>query len=303
MIQLLAVELRRLWSRRLVRWSLVLAFLSILAAPLVTPWAFGEQARIEHDADIERCVQAQEPKVREGLIMPTVDPEVVAPARRERLCRRLTPTLDPLFHLRELDQVLRATAPLAIITGFLIGASSIGADWQTGVLSLILTWESRRARIVAARVSALAGSLFLAVVAWQALLGLSVAPFALLQDTADGLTGAWWGAITGLGVRVAVVAAGAALIGFALALAGRATAVALGAGFGYLLVAENLVGSLFKPARPWLMLWNGIVFVKGRFAAGGDVPGRSVLEAALLLVVYAAAITGAATVAFRRRDV
>lgn len=303
MTRLVAVELRRLASRRLIRWSLLVAFLAIMAAPLLTPWAFGEQARIKHDADIERCVQGREPKVRDGVTMPTIPSDIPVPSLRDRLCQKATPKLDPLFHLRQLDQVLRATAALLVIAGFLVGASSVGADWQAGVMAAVLTWESRRWRVAGARLIALVSSLLLVAVAWEMLLGLSLVPYTALRHTADGTGGEWLRMITGLGARIAIVGAAAGAVGFALALVGRGSAVALGTGFAYVVVFENVVGSQFKPMRPWLVLWNAIVFAKGRFAAGGDVPGRSVLAAAALLAVYLAAIVGAAGVVFRRRDV
>jgi ABC-2 type transport system permease protein len=302
-IRLVRVELRRLSSRRLLRWGLAVALLGVLAAPLITPWAFGEQARIQHDADIERCVEAKNPKVRDGVIMPTISPTVAEPAVRERLCRQVTPELDPLFHLRELDEVLRTVAALLIIAGFLVGASSVGADWQTGVMATVLTWESRRLRVVAARLLALVLAVFGAAFVWQVLVGSSLVPYSLLRDTSDSTGWEWLRTTSGLGARIALVAAGTAAVGFALALAGRATAVALGAGFAYLFVFENVIGSQFKPIRPWLMLWNAVVFVKGRFAAGGDVPGRSVAAAAAVLAVYLAVVTAAAALVFQRRDV
>lgn len=297
------VELRRLWTRRLVRWSLLAVFAGILAAPVVVPWAFSEQARINHDADIERCVQDQPPKVRDGVTMPTIPSDVAAPAERDRLCRQVTPALDAHFHLRQLDDTLRTTAALLIVGGFLVGASSIGADWQAGVIPTVVTWEGRRLRVFTARLAALVVAVFAAVVAWQALLAASVVPYALVQDTADGTGFDWQRSISGLGLRVAAIAAAAAAFGYALALVGRGTAAALGVGFAYLFVFENVVGSQFEPLRPWLMVWNALVVVKGTFEAGGDVPGRTVTAAAAVLAVWAAAIIVGAAAVFSRRDI
>lgn len=303
MRRLVRVELRRLWTRRLVRWSLLAVFAGILAAPVVVPWAFSEQARINHDADIERCVQDQPPKVRDGVTMPTIPSDVAAPAERDRLCRQVTPALDAHFHLRQLDDTLRTTAALLIVGGFLVGASSIGADWQAGVIPTVVTWEGRRLRVFTARLAALVVAVFAAVVAWQALLAASVVPYALVQDTADGTGFDWQRSISGLGLRVAAIAAAAAAFGYALALVGRGTAAALGVGFAYLFVFENVVGSQFEPLRPWLMVWNALVVVKGTFEAGGDVPGRTVTAAAAVLAVWAAAIIVGAAAVFSRRDI
>ena len=302
-MRLVRVELRRLWRRRLVRRFLLAVFVGLVAAPLIVPWAFSEQARIDHDADLERCVQDRPPKVRDGVTMPTIPPDVAEPAQRRRLCDEVTPELDPDFHLRQLDEVFRTTAALLIIGGFLVGASSVGADWQAGLLPTILTWEGRRLRVFAARLIALVAGVLATIVLWQTILGLSVLPYALAKDTLDGTGSDWLRTITGLGLRVTVVGAGAAALGFALALVGRGTAAALGVGFAYLLVFENVVGSQFTPLRPWLVLWNSLVFVKGTFEAGGDVPGRTVVGAALLLALWAAVVLAGAAIVFGRRDV
>jgi hypothetical protein len=297
------VELRRLWTRRSVRWSMLVVFVAVLAAPALVPWAFSQEARITHDADVERCVQDRPPKTRDGVTMPTIPPDVAAPEERERLCDEVTPTLDPDFHLRELDEVYRTTAPLLIIGGFVIGASSLGADWQAGVIATVLTWEGRRLRVFTARLVALVAAVFAAVVAWQAVLGGSLVPSTLVEDTTGGTGGDWLRTIGGLGARVAAIAAAAAAFGFALALVGRGTAAALGAGFAYLFVFENVVGAQFEPLRPWLIFWNALVVVKGTFEAGGDVPDRTVTAATVILAVWATAILAGAALVFRRRDV
>lgn len=215
MRRLLWVELRRLGARRLVRWSLLVALLGVLAAPAVVPWAFHEQARIKHDADIERCVQGKPPKVRDGVRLPTVPPEVASPAERDRLRREVTPALDPKFHLRQLDQAYRTTAPLLISGAFVIGASSVGADWHAGLMPTVLTWEGRRHRVFAARLVALASAVFVTAMLWQALLTAAVLPGTLAAHTTDGTGGHWPAMISGLGLRTAAVAVGAGVFGWA----------------------------------------------------------------------------------------
>jgi hypothetical protein len=66
--------------------------------------------------------------------------------------------------------------------------------------------------------------------------------------------------------------------------------------------ALDLAGSNFEPLRPWMMYWDATVFVKGRFEAGGDVPGRSTLEAGGVLLAYALGVVVVALWAFRSRD-
>lgn len=89
---------------------------------------------------------------------------------------------------------------------------------------------------------------------------------------------------------------------FSVASIGRNTAAALGIGFAYFLVVENVVGSFLAGLRRWLVLGNAIVLVSGE-NSGGDVPGRSVLASAFYLTAVAGALMVGAVVRFLRRDV
>jgi len=91
-------------------------------------------------------------------------------------------------------------------------------------------------------------------------------------------------------------------MGFAIATLGRNTAAALGVGFAYIIVLENILGSSLRQWRRWLLLGNAIVFVSGR-SNGVDVPGRSVAGAGLLLAAVALALLVGAAGAFRTRDI
>jgi hypothetical protein len=102
----------------------------------------------------------------------------------------------------------------------------------------------------------------------------------------------------GRGVALATLASG---IGFAIATIGRNTATALGAGFAYIIVFENILGSTIVRWRRWLLLGNVIVFVSGR-DDGGEVTGRSVTAAGVFLTAVAVTLLAAAAGAFRTRD-
>jgi len=305
MIALVDVEMRRLWARRLMRTLAVVLFVGMLAAPPLVDWAFRERARIERDADLERCVQAKPPKVRDGVTMPIIADDIAAPAERTRLCEQAIPPRDGTFQLREVGEILRAMGALLIIAGFMVGASAVGADWHAGFIPTLLTWEGRRGRVFLAKLVAVAGTVLVAVALWQTLLALVLAPFAVARDAVDGTGAAWLRETSGLGLRIAAVAGGATALGYAIALIGRGTAAALGGGLAYVLVVESVLSSNFKPLRPWLMLNNAIVFVKGQFEGGpgGDVPGRSVTAAAVILACYLTAALAVTAGVFRRRDV
>jgi hypothetical protein len=104
-----------------------------------------------------------------------------------------------------------------------------------------------------------------------------------------------------------IVARGVALtaitsaMGLAIATIGRNTAVALGAGFAYIIVLENILGSSVERWRRWLLLGNVIVLVAGEDGAS-DVTGRTVLGAAIFLSAVAVTLLVAAGTSFRARD-
>jgi hypothetical protein len=303
-IALVEVELRRLWARRLARTIAVVLFVGIVVAPPLVDLAFRERARIERDADIERCIQARPPKVRDGVTMPTIADTVATPAERAELCETAIPPREGTFQLREAGEILRPLGALLIVAGFVVGASAIGADWHAGFVPTLLTWESRRLRVCLAKLLAITATVLVAVTLWQTMLIAVLTPFAVARDSADGVDAAWLRETTGLGLRIATVAGGAAALGYAIALIGRGTAAALGGGLTYLLVVESVLGSNFESLRPWLVLDNAIVFVRGQFEGGpgGDVPGRTVLAAATILAAYLTALLALTGALFRRRD-
>ena len=145
-------------------------------------------------------------------------------------------------------------------------------------MTTLLTWETRRWRVfVAKTVAVLAATALFALVA-LALLALAMWPAARPARRAGPTERSDAGVARGHGRsrrRARHLASG---IGLAIATIGRNTAAALGAGFAYIIVFENILGSFIERWRRWLLLGNVIVFVSGT-NNGGDVPGRTVTAA------------------------
>lgn len=208
---------------------------------------------------------------------------------------------DGPFRLVSLPDILQGTSVPIVLLAWLLGASFIGAEWHHHTVTTTLTWEPRRSRVIAAKVAAAVLVTFAGALVLQALLAAALLPSALFQGTTEGAGADWLGDLAGVGFRAAALAAISAVLGFGAASIGRNTAAALGVGFAYLAIVENLLGSL-KPAwRPWLLIGNSVVFVSGREQF--EIPGRSVVEAGVLLALYAAAVFLVAAAMFRRRDV
>src|SRR5687768_10411060 len=202
-----------------------------------------------------------------------------------------------------MPDILRGTAFLAILIGLVIGASAIGASWQTGTMTTILSWEPRRARVLLVRAAIVALAVIALVVI---LLGIFVALFWFTTGV-GGLTATpsgWTRELAGVVARIASLAGAASIIGGAIAMLGRNTAAALGAVFVYLTVFEGIVRGL-RPTLGRVLLGDNIAtLVIGRdlMAAEGGV-SHTPARATVVVAVYVLGLLAVATASFRVRDV
>jgi ABC-type transport system involved in multi-copper enzyme maturation permease subunit len=198
------------------------------------------------------------------------------------------------------DIALGTAFPFVVI-GWLVGASFIGAEWHAGTVTTLLTWEPRRVRVVLTKAIAAVVSVFALTLALQAVLAGSLALAASINGSTAGAEG-WLTETGAVAIRVSVLAALAGAIGFAFAAVGRNTAAALGAGFAYVVVVENLVRGLKPEWIRWLFGENAGLFLLG---PSNDFPymQRSQLGAGIYLALLSATLVGVATLVFRTRDV
>ncbi len=302
---LLIGEVQRLLARRMVRVLALLGLAAIVFAGVLTFLNTEKVSEAEMDsrrqavrAQVEACIKARQ-SAPDRSARPGERQVPVEDACRFRAGASVE---DPRFRLEQLRGIYQGTAAPLVVVGWLIGASSIGADWQSRTVTTLLTWEPRRARVLAAKVVAavLVAAVFTLVA--QALVAGALAPSVVAHGTTAGTDGAWLRSLFGvLGRGTALVAVGTA-IGFSVASIGRNTAAALGIGFGYFVVLENAVGGFLAGFRRWLLLGNAIVWVSGE-NGGGEVSGRSVVAAGVFLAAVAAGLVVLATMFFRRRDV
>jgi ABC-2 type transport system permease protein len=304
-MSLLVGELQRALARRLVK---VLALLVVLGCALagilvfvntedVSPAEVAARRQAAATA-VERCVQGEAPTV-DGRLR---GPPPGSPERSEFCQFAAGRVEDSRFRLRSLKGVLQGTTAAGVVAAWLIGASVIGSDWQTRALTTLLTWEPRRAKVLLTKALAsiaVAGAFFLL---GQALLSAALLPSAFLHGTTEGAGWEWFRSVLGVLGRGTGLVAIAGAIGFSVAAIGRNTAAALGIGFAYFLIIENVVGSFLEDFRRWLLLGNAIVLVSGE-DGGGEVIGRTVVVAAVYLTVVAVGLLAASTVVFQRRDV
>jgi ABC-type transport system involved in multi-copper enzyme maturation permease subunit len=206
------------------------------------------------------------------------------------------------YDLATLPEVLLGTSFVFVILGWLFGASFVGAEWHAGTVTTLLTWEPRRTRVIVAKMIAAVVSVFVLTLALQLILGAVLAVDAATQGSTAGADGAWAAEAAGVGLRVALVSCIFAGVGFGIASIGRNTAAALGVGFGYIVIVENLVRGLRPAWAPWLLADNAGLFLIGEPA---DFPllHRSVVGAGIYLAAVATLLLVAAAAQFRVRDV
>jgi ABC-type transport system involved in multi-copper enzyme maturation permease subunit len=206
------------------------------------------------------------------------------------------------YALVGLPDVLMGTSLVLVSVGWILGASAIGADWHAGHVTTILTWEPRRGRVMLAKIAASLTSVFVVSLVIQALLGAALAVAAASSGSTAGADATWLAESAGVALRVALLSTIFAGFGFGLASAGRNTAVALGVGFGYLVIVENLVRGLRPQWTPWLLTDNAGLFIVD---SPIDFPllARSTVGAGLYLAAVGAVLLLVASGLFRTRDV
>jgi ABC-type transport system involved in multi-copper enzyme maturation permease subunit len=300
MTALLAVEWRRVLSRRLVRVTTALAVGAILVGAAIAFLASRDldqatlaQAQAARQTQVQQCITGQ----LDGV------PSDLPPQQRAEFCEQHVgaPVQDRRFHYQTLPDILAGMGWFAILLGWLLGASLVGAEWHAGTMATLLTWQPRRLRVLLAKLVAAGALTFMLVVGAQVLLGVALFPAGLLRGTTDGLDADWLRSLSGVGVRVAAVSLVGTLLGGSIAAIGRSTAAALGIAFGYFAIVENAIRGLRPRWAPWLLGDNFAVVISSQPQAS-PLAGRSTLGAATLVACYALALVAVALVAFRRRD-
>lgn len=195
----------------------------------------------------------------------------------------------------DLTWILMGSSMWLIFGAWVIGASFVGAEWQRGTMTTTLTWESRRGRVWGAKLMAAAIGTGL----WYASLLVL-----LLAFLAPSLTLHGRGSVDVVGVSLVALRGGtlavlAATCGGAVAMIGRTTAAAIGAGFAWFAVAEGFGRALRPQWVHWYVGENA-----GAFLTWAPTQlNREPAAAALVVGLYASLLLGAGWAFFARRDV
>ena len=321
-------ELRRLSSRRFVRVLLALSLLAFLAAVgLASATAFAKttpEQLAAAERNIERVVQEQN-GFRQQCLDDTTRPADVP----DEVCGE--PVTGDQFRTEDfLDKqpfVLAEALPaggIAVAAGtaalaFLLGATSIGAEWSSRSIVALLFWEARRTRVMAVKLAVLAGAMATMAVVAQALWFGASQLMARTLGTTGPLPDGFAGDLLGQQARSVLLAVLAAWLGFAVSNLARGTGAALGAGFVWFAVVETAVRGVRPQWQEWLLSDNatalvldgghriyvydgGFVDDSGQFVDGAREVVLSNLHGGLVLGLATAALVGVGVVLFARRD-
>ncbi len=153
--------------------------------------------------------------------------------------------------LAVLPIVLAGSAVIFVAVGICFGASLVGADWHHRSMTTLLTWETRRHRVYAARMGTVIGGTFLVVLGLEVVLGVGLTFVTWWRGTLFGVDPLWVRTTMETGVRVAVLTAIVAGLAGAIAMMARSTGASMGvliAYFGY----EQLMQAINATHNFWV---------------------------------------------------
>jgi hypothetical protein len=299
-MNLIRSELLRIWSRRMVRVLAIFAVLGIVVG--ITIGAIQSSK-----PDVAAAERAYENERQRCLAGEFISQDQLPPGETlEGFCEenvRPENYLSGSLRLASLADFLKGTAFILIVLGLVIGASSVGADWQVGTMAVLLTWEPRRIRVSVIRIAVVVASVFALAVALQVVFGLTLAAAASLRGTTVGTESPWLSEVAGTAIRIAAASALGAWIGITLATIGRNTAAALGVAFGYLAIVESLLRGFIPKISSSLLSTNLVVFVDGRAGTSETGSPITVGDASVTIALYAGVLLVVALTLFRTRDV
>ncbi|MFG2056624.1 ABC transporter permease subunit [Micromonospora sp. NPDC048930] len=334
-MNLVRAEVERLAARRFVQLMVVLlliAFAVTVATTLAgshrpTPDELN-RARAQAAEEVRNLEAAHDRclRIKAGQVTPDESDYVprdcaeIDPALRQEPITAANYLSGVFVFSQKAEPLLYFLIAFLMLFGFLVAASYIGADLNSGGVVNLLLWRPRRWAVLGAKLGTLLGALLaLSAVASVAYLGL----FWLIGQTAGlpgGMDAEFWGSLAATYGRGLVLVLLTGALGFAIATLGRHTAAALGAVAAYLVIWElgaRLVLDIVEATRPerWMLssyvaAWlSGEVHFWDRFACGGGEagfcegfytigwgPGLAVL------LTLTAVLVAAAFAAFRRRD-
>jgi ABC-type transport system involved in multi-copper enzyme maturation permease subunit len=280
-VSLYKAETRRLVKRRFTRYFTLAALLLLVAVAVgmfftnqkVSP-ATVARAQAQAEAEYQQSLVDTE-RVRadcknaagtpNATNFPPDCAEITPPGREQFQAEWYMPST---FDFRQgFGNMLTALAAILALVAFVVGASFVGAEWNSGGMMNLLLWRPQRVKVLGTKLAALLVGLTTLTVVTAAVWTAGFWLIASLRGSTEKMTsGAWQSfALTGLRGLILVLAVGA--VGFALASMGRHTAMALGVAIGVVVVFQFGLGTVLAMAGvrfleayllpSWVQAWMG----------------------------------------------
>ena len=168
------------------------------------------------------------------------------------------------FSLRDqMPEITKSVSVIFVLAGFMIGATYAGADWGARAIHVLLAWDSRRGRVLLAKLIVVGLAVAASTMAGHLLAQVMGGATGIFRGTNAGVDGAWWLSELSAAGRGALLAAMASALGFVLAFGARSTGFALGLGFLYLSMAESLLLAWRPRLEPHLLRGAANAFLDG----------------------------------------
>ncbi|MEV0715445.1 ABC transporter permease subunit [Asanoa sp. NPDC050611] len=154
------------------------------------------------------------------------------------------------FNFRdEFPASLEVLAAILAMVAFVVGASFVGAEWNSGGMMNLLLWRPRRVPVLLTKLGVLVGSMLGVTAVVTALWTVAFWAIGRFDGRLGELTSGVWQSFGLTGLRGVTLVLLAATIGFCLASIGRHTAMALGVGIGAIVVSEIGLRIVFELIR------------------------------------------------------
>lgn len=258
-MSLVRAERRRLIKRRFTRYMLLIGVLVLGAVAIgtfMTNTKVGPErtAAAQRDADrsyqeqlrhFERfkteCKRAQETKSADAKNFPPDCEELQPPSKEESA--NIEWFMPATFEFKkEFQRTIGIFAAILVMVGFVVGASYIGAEWNTGGMMNLLLWRPKRLQVFLTKLGTLLTGMLTASVVLGALWTAAFWLIATFRGTTAKMTSGTWQSLALTGTRAIALILIATTIGFAAASIGRHTAMALGAAIGVIVVGQFGLG-------------------------------------------------------------
>ena len=262
-MSLYKAETRRLVKRRFTK-LFTLGVLLILVAVAIGMFFTNQKVGPEQVASAKAQANAEFVEAQKRAVLDAQDCQAAqGTARADQYppkCEGLyTPTeadFDPqwympaTFDFREnFPGMVTTLAAVLALAAFVIGASFVGAEWNSGGMMNLLLWRPQRLRVLGTKLAAFLVSLTALTVVLSALWTGLFRLIAGTRGSTETMTSGAWQSIGLMELRALGLIVVAGAVGFGLASLGRHTAMALGAAIGLIVVFQFGLGTVLAMAQ------------------------------------------------------